>query len=287
MRLTVIGCSGSVPGPDSPASSYLVSADGFHLVLDLGRGALGALQRHLRVDQIDAIALSHLHPDHCMDLCGLYVALKYSPSAPLPRIPVYGPEGSGLRMARAYDLPDDPGMGQELDFRDWQPAQRIGPFNVRSTSVAHPVPAYAIRVEHDGKVLVYSGDTGPTEALVELARGADVLLCEAALRDGDPNNPPDLHLTPREAGDYAKRAGVRRLIITHVPPWFDREAQSAAARRAFPGEVLTATPGATYDLAGTRSSPSSLPLIHRWLSTRGRLAAAVVAARVGRWRVRR
>jgi ribonuclease BN (tRNA processing enzyme) len=248
MRLTVLGCSGSVPGPDSAASSYLVTAEGFHLVLDLGSGALGALQRHLAVGEIGAIALSHLHPDHCMDLCGLYVAVKYSPSGPLRRIPVYGPEGSGGRMAMAYGLPNDPGMRNELEFHDWESAQRIGPFTVRVAPVAHPVPAYAIRVEHGGKVLVYSGDTGPTDALVELARGADALLCEAALRDGDANNPPELHLTAGEAGDHAKRAGVRRLIVTHVPPWFDRETQTAAARRTFPGEVLTAVPDATYEI---------------------------------------
>jgi ribonuclease BN (tRNA processing enzyme) len=238
----VLGCSGSVPGPDSPASSYLVSAGGFNLVLDLGSGALGALQRHLPVDEIGAIALSHLHPDHCMDLCGLYVSVKYWPSGPLARIPVYGPAGTALRMARAYDLPEEPGMRNELDFHNWQQTQQIGPFTVRTVPVPHPVPAYAMRVEYDGKTLVYSGDTGPTEALVELARGADVLLCEAALRNGDPNNPVDLHLTAAEAGDHAKRAGVARLIITHVPPWFDRDAQTEAARRTFPGEVLTATP---------------------------------------------
>src|SRR5690242_7683504 len=79
MKLTVLGCSGSVPGPDSAASSYLVTAEGFHLVLDLGSGALGSLQRHIAVPQIGAIGLSHLHPDHCMDLTGLYVAAKYAP----------------------------------------------------------------------------------------------------------------------------------------------------------------------------------------------------------------
>lgn len=248
MRLTVLGCSGSVPGPDSSASSYLISAEGFHLVLDLGSGALGALQRQLAVGEIGAIGLSHLHPDHCMDLCGLYVALKYSPSAPLPRIPVLGPANTGARMARAYDLPDEPGMDEEFAFGEWQPVQEVGPFTVRTAPVVHPVPAYAIRVEYGGKVLVYSGDTGPTESLVDLARGADVLLCEAALRDGDPNNPPDLHLTPAEAGDHAKRAEVGRLIVTHVPPWFNRQAQAEAAGLTFPGEVLTATPDGSYEI---------------------------------------
>jgi ribonuclease BN (tRNA processing enzyme) len=139
-------------------------------------------------------------------------------------------------------------MSAELGFTDWQPEQRIGPFTVRTALMAHPVPAYAIRVEYGGRALVYSGDTGPSDALVDLARGADLLLCEAGLCDGDPDNPPDLHLTGGEAGEHAKRAEVGRLVVTHVPPWFDRDAQAEAARHTFGGEVLVATPDATYDL---------------------------------------
>lgn len=245
----MLGCSGSVPGPDSPASSYLVSAEDFHLVLDLGNGALGPLQRQIGVDRIGAIGLSHLHADHCLDLCGLYVVLKYSPLAPLARrIPVFGPAGAASRMAQAYDLPEQPGMTEQLDFTDWQPEQRIGPFTVRTAEVAHPVPAYAIRVEYGGRSLVYSGDTGPCDALVELARGADVLLCEAALRDGDPDNPPDLHLTGSEAGEHAGRAGVGRLLVTHVPPWFDPAEQVAAAATRFDGKIAAATCGADYEI---------------------------------------
>ncbi|TDU88196.1 ribonuclease BN (tRNA processing enzyme) [Kribbella voronezhensis] len=248
MKLTVLGCSGSVPGPDSPASSYLVSADGFQLVLDLGSGALGALQRHLSVPEIGAIGLSHLHPDHCMDLCGLYVSAKYSPASPFPRIPVFGPPGTAARMALAYDLPEDPGMEEELEFHVWQEIQQIGPFTVRTISAVHPVPAYSIRVEHGNKALVFTGDTGPNDALIEFARGADLLLSEAALKDDDPNNPVDLHLTPADAGEHAKRAGVKRLVITHVPPWFNRLVQAEGARRTFPGEVLVATPNAVFEI---------------------------------------
>jgi ribonuclease BN (tRNA processing enzyme) len=247
MRLTVVGCSGSVPGPESPASSYLVSADGFNLVLDLGNGAFGRLQRHLAVADIGAVGLTHLHADHCLDVCGLYVAAKYAPGGPLPhKIPVYGPAGSGERMARAYDLPEESGMTGEMEFLEWKPDQQIGPFTVRTAQVAHPVVAYAIRVDYDGRSLVYSGDTGPSEALVELAAGADVLLCEAAMRDGDPDNPPNLHLTGSEAGEHATRANVGRLIITHVPPWFQPEEQVMAAATTFAGEVMAASCSETY-----------------------------------------
>ncbi|GAA2815385.1 MBL fold metallo-hydrolase [Kribbella solani] len=248
MKLTVIGCSGSVPGPDSAASSYLVTAEGFNLVLDLGSGALGTLQRHLAVPEIGAIGLSHLHPDHCMDLCGLYVAARYAPGAPIPRIPVYGPPGASERMALAYDLPLDPGMEEELDFHAWQEVQAIGPFTIRTAPMVHPVPAYAIRVEYGGRVLVYTGDTGPNEALIELARGADVLLSEAALPDGDPGNPADLHLTPSDAGEHATKAGAKRLVITHVPPWYDPVVQAEHARRTFSGPIEIASTNAVFDI---------------------------------------
>ncbi|WP_405056530.1 MBL fold metallo-hydrolase [Kribbella sp. NBC_01505] len=248
MKLTVLGCSGSVPGPDSAASSYLVTAEDFHLVLDLGSGALGSLQRHLAVPQIGAIGLSHLHPDHCMDLCGLYVAAKYAPGSPIPRIPVFAPPGAAERMALAYDLPVDPGMEEELEFHTWQDSQQIGPFTVRTAPMVHPVPAYAIRVEYAGKVLVYTGDTGPNDALIELARGADLLLSEAALQDENPNNPVDLHLTPSDAGEHAKKAGVKKLVITHVPPWYNRVTQAENARRTYSGPIEIATPHAVFDI---------------------------------------
>jgi ribonuclease BN (tRNA processing enzyme) len=93
MRLTVVGCSGSMPGPDSAASCYLLEADGFRLVVDLGNGALGGLQRYTALSRIDAVALSHLHADHCLDMCPLWVARKYADEGPLPSIPAYGPAG--------------------------------------------------------------------------------------------------------------------------------------------------------------------------------------------------
>src|ERR671915_2130129 len=104
MQVTVIGCSGSFPGPDSPASCYLVAADGFTMLLDLGNGALGSLQRYHSLYDINAVCLSHLHADHCLDLGGYWVARRHNPAGPQPRIPVYGPDGTADRMARAYDL---------------------------------------------------------------------------------------------------------------------------------------------------------------------------------------
>ncbi|WP_069113078.1 MBL fold metallo-hydrolase [Jiangella alba] len=250
MRLTVLGCSGSMPGPGSPASGYLIEADGVRLVLDLGNGALGPLQDVVGVAglaELDAIVLSHLHPDHCMDLCGLYVALRYG----LPsrrRIPVYGPGGTADRMAAAYGKEPDPGLSGEFDFRE-HPVDgfRVGPLTVRVAPVVHPVAAYAVRVEHDGRSLVYSGDTAATPALVELARDTDLFLCEAAYADGD-DNPPGIHLTGREAGEHAAAAGARRLVVTHVPPWGDPQRAAEHASAVYDGPVELAVPGGHWEV---------------------------------------
>src|SRR4029453_13602217 len=163
MKLTVVGCSGSYPGPDSPASCYLLEADldgrTWRIVLDLGSGALGALHRYVDPLTVDAVLLSHLHADHCLDLTGYYVMRKYHPSGQQPRIPVWGPVGTADRMARAYDLPLQPGMTGGLHFRTWDGPVRIGPFTVEAFPVVHPVPAYGLRVSVDGIVVAYSGDT--------------------------------------------------------------------------------------------------------------------------------
>lgn len=253
MRLTVIGCSGSFPGPDSPASSYLVEADdGEHtwrVLLDLGNGALGKLQQHIDPLSIDAVFISHLHPDHFFDLSGYYVLRKYHPAGHQPRIPVIGPRGIAKRVANAYGLAEKPGMSQEFDFREYddQLTYHVGPLTFEVTLVAHPIESYAIKVSHGDRSLVYSGDTGPCRSLVELAKGTDLLLAEAAFREGE-DNPKDLHMTGREAAETALEAGVGRLVLTHIPPWYARESALDEARPVFDGPTELAVCGATYDL---------------------------------------
>ena len=262
MELTVVGCSGSVSGPDSPASSYLVRApfEGgtFALVLDLGPGAMGALYRYLAPEDVGAIALSHLHPDHCLDVCAFYVGACYSPTAPWPTIPLLAPPGARERLLAAYTVPgegdpvDTPagGLGTHFTYRDWAPRQQVGPFRIDTVRVQHPVETYALRVTEDvpeGGSLVYSGDTGPCEALVELATGADLLLAEASFRDV-PDNPAGLHLSGREAAETARRAGVAGLVLTHIPPWHDRDAVLADALPHLDAPVALASPGASWTI---------------------------------------
>lgn len=250
MRLTVVGCAGSYAGPDSAASCYLLEADQdgrtWRVLLDLGSGSLGPLHRFMDPLQVDAVFLSHLHPDHYFDISGHYVLRKYHPSGPQPRIPVWGPEGTERQVAVAYGLPLDPGMTEEFEFHEYdgQPIE-LGPFMVRPTQMRHPVTAYGLRVECDGRVLAYSGDTGPTRALTDLAKGADLLLCEAAFVEGK-DNPENLHLTGREAGEAATAANVGLLVLTHIPAWHDPKVVLSEAGRAFDGPVELAVTGATY-----------------------------------------
>jgi ribonuclease BN (tRNA processing enzyme) len=253
MRLTVVGCSGSYPGPDSPASCYLLEHDHegrtWRVLMDLGSGALGALQRYVDPLGVDAVLLSHLHADHCLDLCGFYVMRKYHPDGPQPRLPVWGPSDTAGRMARAYDLEPDPGMTAEFDFRPWVPgaAVTLGPFSVEAVPVEHPVEAYGLRVSAGGALVAFSGDSGRCAQLVEVARGADLLLAEASFHDAE-DNPPGIHLTGTDCGEVARSAGVGRLVITHVPPWYDPHDMLTAARAVWDGPSELARQGAAYDV---------------------------------------
>ena len=254
MRLTIVGCSGSLPGPRSAASCYLVEQDGFALVLDLGSGAVGELARYVEPAGIGAVLLSHLHADHFMDLCGMYVALRYAPGATPSgaarpdRLPVHGPMGTGERIAAAYGVPLAE-LEQVLSFTVVRPGTtRIGPFEVTAARAVHPVPSHALRLTADGRCLVYTGDTAPSADVDALASGADLLLAEASFtRDAD--NPPGLHLTGGEAGEAATKADVSRLLLTHlVPAWVSEASIVDAAVAAYAGPVEVVRPGARYDL---------------------------------------
>ncbi len=256
MKLTVVGCSGSFAGPDSPASSYLVRAEHegrtWSVLLDLGSGALGALQHHLDpVTDLDAVFLTHLHPDHCVDLLGLYVMRHYRPQhRPTRRLPVHGPEGTLARLDLMYHGLEDGGLVREFDVatvRDAEPV-RVGPFTITPYAVNHPVEAYGYRVEAGDSVLAFTGDTDDCPGLDPLLAGADIALTDSAFVDGR-DTTRGIHLTASRAAAAAVRAGdVRRLLLTHLPSWNDPEACRAQAARVWPGEVEVAVAGRTYEV---------------------------------------
>ncbi|MEK6438355.1 MBL fold metallo-hydrolase [Pseudonocardia sp. T1-2H] len=261
MRLIVLGCSGSGPGPGSPASGYLVEAGAARFTLDLGNGTLGALQRHLDPWALDAVVFSHLHPDHCSDFASLVVHRRYHPAPPVDptvhRLPVFAPVEAPDRFAAAYAPSAEERAATDLtDVFTFHPLTDGGSFPigdavVRAATVDHPCEAYALRVEAGGRSLVYSGDTGPCDGLIELARGADVLLCEASwphVTDQWDAPPPGVHLSGVQAGEHATAAGVGRLLLTHVPAWCDPDALLAEAKATFDGPVELVVPDAAYEI---------------------------------------
>jgi ribonuclease BN (tRNA processing enzyme) len=243
MRLTVVGCAGSFPGPDSAASCYLLEADGFRLVIDLGNGALGALQRHAGLFDIDAVCLSHLHADHCVDLYSYSIARTYAPAGPQPPLPVYGPAGTRERIGLIHGADGDGGLMDRFTFETLAPGSlSIGPFDVTLVRVNHPVETFGFRFSQGGRTIAYTGDTGETEEVPLLARDCDVFLSEAAFLDG-PDLPPNLHLSARQAAGYALRAGVGKLVLTHLQPWNDADKALAEAAAVFDGALALAAPG--------------------------------------------
>lgn len=278
MRLRTLGVAGSAPRPDSAASTYLVQvaaadvaagiASGvvpadvevrdWNVVVDLGNGGLGPLQRHVAPQHVDAVALSHLHPDHCADLSGLYVHLKYHPelgsmrTGVPPELPVYGPSDVADRAGAMYGLHPGESMDGVYDFRIWSDdvPVRVGPLQITPRTVFHPVEAYGLRITGPSTrvpgtavVLAYTGDTDYCDNVVEVARDADLLLAEAAFIQGrDDAVEAGIHLTGARAGQLARNAGAARLVITHLPSWTDPQVSLAEARAEFSGPVALAEP---------------------------------------------
>ena len=242
MRLTVVGCSGSVPGPR--LARVLLPREAEHegrtwrVVLDLGNGALGALQQHIDPCDVDAVLLSHLHADHCLDLCGLYVVQQVPPRAarrePDPRLRPGRHRASGWRGPTTWPTSDAHGQRVRLP----RPRRRrAGRGSARSASPRmrsnHPVEAYGLRVEADGRCLAYTGDTDALRRPSYRCAAAPTWCWprrrSSSGRDTAARPPPDrgrgAPRPPTGAG------GVGRLVLTHVPPWNDPEvcrAQAAA-----------------------------------------------------------
>ncbi len=289
MRLVVVGCAGSFPSAESACSAYLVQADDqdgrtWTVLLDLGNGALGPLQRFWNVRDLDAIALSHLHADHVADLAVLAVARRYRPEGTLPPLPVWGPEGTAERLAQIAGT-DDPAASTDgqFDVHRWDPAApvRVGPLTLAPVPMNHSVPCFGVRItgpsESGGArvlgtgcavrraagapsaprdtdaagssgtvTLSYTGDTDAGPGLDALADDADLLLAEAAFHEGRDDAFRGIHLTARRAAQAAGHGGTRHLVLTHLPAWNDPSVAEAEAKAVFDGLVTVATPGARF-----------------------------------------
>jgi ribonuclease BN (tRNA processing enzyme) len=236
MELTVLGCSGSYGAPGGGAcSGYLLRTDTTSVWVDCGNGTFGHLQEHLDVEDLTAVVLTHGHPDHCVDIYGLHVLLRYGLG--LENLPVYAPEGlEKFLIALVSD------WGDAFDWRavgDGD-ATTIGDIDLRFSRTDHPPPTYAVEASADGRRLIYTADTGPDWSVDAFEPGADLVLSEATyLHD---NIPAPIHLSAKQAGEAARAARAQRLILTHLWPRVDPAVAAAEGAEAYGGAVTVATP---------------------------------------------
>jgi ribonuclease BN (tRNA processing enzyme) len=235
-KLTVLGGSGAFPTSGQACSGFLVDWDGFRVVLDLGYATLPRLLAHAPDADVDAVVISHEHPDHCIDLHGLFRIYRYGRRA-TKRLPLYCPPGVLDRLA-GLDPDDD--LHSVFDVH-WLPGSyQLGPFALNCVELTHFVPNMGIRLDMLTTAIAYTGDTGPHPLLAELGRDVDLFIVDATDRPGEAQQAPRNLLTAAEAGQWASRAGAARLLLTHFWPGNDRQAALLAAQRYFDGPILMA-----------------------------------------------
>jgi ribonuclease BN (tRNA processing enzyme) len=245
VRLTVIGGSGGIPGAGRPCSGYLVGLGGFGLLIDPGYGVATALSAP-GAPTFDAVLVTHAHPDHCADVNPLLRAIAWA-DPPREPLPVHALPGA-LDAVLALDRPELLAGSYQLHAFESGETLRVGPFAVETALLPHPRPNAGLRITTGGATLVYTGDCGPSDALVRLARGANLLLAEASYAAEVPPELVGALSSATDAGRQAAAAGVGRLVLTHLMPATDPDAAAAAARRSFAGPIDVARPGLVIDL---------------------------------------
>jgi ribonuclease BN (tRNA processing enzyme) len=218
LAVTVLGCAGMFATAERACSGYLLEIDDRRLWLDAGAGTWQRLLRHIHYRDLGGIMLTHRHPDHTSDFFMAFHARDFGEAQPLPRIPLWAPQET-LDALCSFDS----SLGDAFELRALAAGDSISIFGARFSFVAmsHPPETLGVRVEHGGKVLAYSADTGPGADFDRLAARADLFLCEATL-EGD--REWEGHLNAAQAKAAAERVGVRRLMLTHLPPERDPSA---------------------------------------------------------------
>jgi ribonuclease BN (tRNA processing enzyme) len=239
MRMTVLGGCGAWPAAGRACSGYLVEEDGFRLLVDPGYATLPRLLRHLAADDVDAVFVSPVHPDHCADLNPLLRARALAGDRPR-RLPVHTLPGA-LDPVLALDRPGM--LDAAVAVREFTAGERfeVGPFVADTWALPHFVPNAGLRLSSGGTVLSYTGDTGPCAELADLARDADLFLAEATHPEEVPAADARYLSSARQAGEHAAEAAARRLLLTHLWPGTDPARAIAAARRAYSGDVGVAS----------------------------------------------
>jgi ribonuclease BN (tRNA processing enzyme) len=221
VKLIVVGCSPAWPNPGGAQSGYLVEDGDARLLLDCGPGVLAKLREREDWPRVDAIAITHFHLDHWGDLVPWVWGAQFGPAHDLERAQLWLPPGGRAVLSELGGRLGRPDMFETaFDVREYE---RGRPFTVAGIEVTaqkvlhYELDAYGFRVSANGTVLAYSGDSGPSDALTELARDADVFVCEATLGTPNPEGGVRGHLSADEAAEAARAAGVKRLLLTHRP----------------------------------------------------------------------
>lgn len=250
--VVVLGSCGGWPEPGRACSGFVVEHNGFRVVLDLGYGTLSRLLTHLgneAANGLDAVFVSHSHPDHSIDLHGLFRARSMGAGVDPPAVPLYAPESV---VHQVESLEADGGEDVRTIF-DWHPLPaddpyELGPFRMSSWALPHYVPNAGVRLEALGLIVAYTGDSGPDPALVDLARDADLFIAEASEARKSPGAKGANYLAADEAAGIAESAGAQRLLLSHLWPGSDRAEPARVARAIFSGEVLVADEGLVVQL---------------------------------------
>lgn len=254
MRLTVLGRSPAIPNPGEACAGYLVEGGSARLLVDIGPGVVAQLLKLHHPGELDAILVSHMHSDHVIDLVTLRYVYPWRRLSASERLPVVLPPGSADQL---LDLARGVGNARHFEdvFRlsehDGRSPLRFSGLTFTPVPTQHFVPCWGFRAEAEGRRLGYTADTGPCDAVGTLATDVDLLLSEATLRSVEEDaSPPELrgHLLPEEAGDAARLAGARRLMLTHLPVDGDGSWARRRAAEAYGGDVEIAQPSGAYDI---------------------------------------
>lgn len=249
VKVTVLGSAGSYPGNGRACASYLVSAGDRHLLLDCGNGSVANLLDAVDPAALDGVIISHLHPDHFVDLYGLHYALRFHPTG-AKKVDVYAPEGAEDLMTSLLLGESASSFVSHLPMHVAAAGDRfdVGPFAVELFTANHPIETLASRIIIDGRIIAYSGDSAPTPALVTCALDADLFICDATWASRDAPFPEGVHMTGTEAGMHAAEAGAERLMVTHVFPQRQPEQVAADAETVYDGIVWVAYDREEYEL---------------------------------------
>lgn len=246
MKLTVIGCLGGYPYKGQGTTSFLLQSEGFNLLLDAGSGSLIQLEKEISPLELDAVILSHYHPDHIADVGVLQHYWQLFPKTEeRPVLPIYGHGEDQENFAR-LSLPN---VSEGHDYLGVEQLN-LGPLSVTFMKTIHPVACYAMRfVENStGKIFVFTGDSGYLESFVDFAKDADLFLADTYLFAG--NEKHIAHFTSKEVGEISREAGVKKLVLTHLPQQGDLEKLRLEASQAAQDElsVELAAIGKTFDI---------------------------------------